>query len=106
MAAPIPRNPNPPHNRRNRRPAQQERLELFINEHRLPPGRLPLYINRIFRWAFFLVVEALILVFCFGICGAAFDGAPDEFKPLFWLIQIAMFIVFTYHAIFRTDIFR
>lgn len=119
MAAPIPRNLNRQYdprqarqieallrqNQQNILPPREEPQRLFINEARLPPERVPLYVNRGLRWAFFFVLEAIIIMFSFRICGHIFDPLPELIRPLFSLVQLAMFILLTHHAIFRLHVF-
>lgn len=118
MAKPIPRNPNSPQPGRpaarfefpvrinlnqNLRQAPQN---IFIDEAELPPGRIPLWVNRVIRWMFFFVVEGIILSFCFRVLGSAFKGAPEFMTTMLMLFKFALFLLLSYHAIFRINIFR
>lgn len=135
MAIPIPDNPRGDPNRRERenrrfadlpplpdpraRPNPRNRevrvyreynfdwlQNLFMDEAHLPQRPIALWINRIIRWSFFIVLEGIIISLCFGVLGHAFSGAPEFMTPLLSLFQIAMFLYLSYHAIFRINIFR
>lgn len=91
MAVPIPQNPNQPRNEMGPRPRrhQEPQPNLFIDEAHLPPGRVPLYVNRIFRWVFLLLVESFLAVLFFGIFSEFTTHAPEPFRPLLAIAQLA-----------------
>lgn len=101
MAQQIPRNPNSP---RSARQVNHQPPPHPINNHQ--PIRPPAHRNRylqnnltILMWVCLVVVEVVLIEFCFGILGFLFSYSPHFLRPLLVLVQVGLFGFLSYHTI-------
>lgn len=106
----LPSGGHPPH--KNRQPKMcTQSFTVRIRNPRSPKISRGL-IEKIFMVCIFVVLETMIAWLCFNIMDNTFDssGFPEDIRGFMKLVQVAIFVIFTYGAImmsfFKVNIFQ